>query len=48
MTTTHTNQEENNEEQAKIFMSIDHLKAGNYKLHLLCKDKVIKTIKFKK
>ncbi len=33
---------------SKIYISIDHLKHGMYQLHLMCKDKIIKTVKFKK
>lgn len=31
-----------------IYMSIDHLKMGNYVLNILYKNEVIKSIKFKK
>jgi len=30
----------------KIYVRVDHLKEGTYKLHLLLKNKIIKTIKF--
>jgi len=33
---------------ARIYISVDHLKHGMYQLHLMCKEKIIKTIKFKK
>ncbi len=29
-----------------IYLSIDHLKEGSYKLNLLLKNEIIKTIKF--
>ncbi|WP_313114889.1 hypothetical protein [Aequorivita sediminis] len=32
----------------EVYMSIDHLKVGNYVLKILYKNKVIKTIKFQK
>ena len=30
----------------KIYLSIDHLKNGTYKLNILLKNEIIKTIKF--
>jgi len=30
----------------KIYLSIDHLKKGTYKLNILLKNEIIKTIKF--
>lgn len=35
-------------EPSKIYLSIDHLKEGNYKLNITLKNKVIKSIKLKK
>lgn len=35
-------------EKSSIYVSIDHLKKGAYQLHILCKEKIVKTIKFKK
>lgn len=32
----------------KIYLSIDHLKKGNYKLYLTLKNKIIKSVKFNK
>ncbi len=37
-----------NEGVSKLYISVDHLKSGAYQLHLMCKEKIIKTIKFKK
>jgi len=34
------------EKEEKIYLSIDHLKAGTYKLNILLKNKIVKTIKF--
>lgn len=31
-----------------IYLSIDHLKHGNYKLLITLKNKIIKSVKFKK
>lgn len=33
-------------EDEKIYLSIDHLKKGSYKLNLLLQNEIIKTIKF--
>jgi hypothetical protein len=33
---------------SKLYISIDHLKEGMYQLHLTCKEKIVKTINFKK
>ena len=33
---------------SKIYLSIDHLKEGNYKLNITLKNKVIKTVKLNK
>lgn len=33
---------------ASIYISVDHLKQGDYQLHLMCKEKIIKTVIFKK
>jgi len=33
---------------SRIYINVDHLKQGEYQLHLMCKDKVIKTISFNK
>jgi len=38
----------NKEEPAKIYLSTDHLKKGQYELHLLSDTEVIKVIPFKK
>ncbi len=35
-------------EDEKIYLSIDHLKKGTYKLNILLKNEIIKTIKFYK
>ena len=35
-----------NEKDEKIYLSIDHLKKGTYKLNILLKNEIIKTIKF--
>ena len=32
----------------KIYLSIDYLKKGNYKLHLLLKNEIVKSINFNK
>lgn len=42
------NDESNTTKDARIYISIDHLKQGMYQLHLMCKEKIVKTIKFKK
>ena len=34
------------ETDEKIYLSIDHLKKGTYKLNILLKNEIIKTIKF--
>jgi hypothetical protein len=34
------------ENDEKIYLSIDHLKKGTYKLNILLKNEIIKTIKF--
>jgi len=39
---------ENNHYPSKIFLSIDHLKTGDYQLNIMCKNEVIKTLKFQK
>lgn len=46
--TTDKNHQKNTEEKPPIYISIDHLKKGAYKLHLMCKEKIVKTINFKK
>ncbi len=33
---------------SKIYLSIDHLKEGNYKLNITLKNKVIKSVKLNK
>lgn len=43
------NSKSNNvEKEVSVFMSIDHLKKGNYELKILLDNKVIKAIKFTK
>lgn len=39
---------ESNKKDDVIYMSIDHLKQGNYELKILLKNKVMKTIKILK
>ncbi|ULC57939.1 hypothetical protein MBM09_08400 [Flaviramulus sp. BrNp1-15] len=39
---------ESNHNPSKIFMSIDHLKEGTYQLNIMCDNKIVKTLKFKK
>ena len=41
-------QKKKEEKPAKIYMSTDHLKQGDYEIHLLSKTEVIKVISFKK
>jgi len=36
------------DKSSRIYISIDHLKQGAYQLHLTCKEKIIKSITFKK
>ena len=36
------------DKSSQIYISVDHLKEGIYQLHVMCKEKIIKTIKFKK
>ena len=36
------------DKSSQIYICVDHLKQGIYQLHLMCKEKIIKTIKFKK
>jgi len=38
----------NKKENQHIYLSIDHLKKGQYTLNIMLKDKVIKAIKIKK
>lgn len=33
---------------SSIYISVDHLKQGEYQLHLMCEEKIIKTVRFKK
>jgi len=35
-------------DEDKIYLSIDHLKSGKYKLNILLKGKVVKSVKIKK
>jgi len=35
----------NHKKEDKIYLSIDHLKEGQYQLNILLKDKVVKSIK---
>ncbi|WP_418603996.1 hypothetical protein [Hwangdonia sp.] len=39
---------ENDHKEQPIFLSIDHLKNGHYKLNITLKNKVIKSIKLDK
>jgi len=48
MTTKQVDQTETNHNPSKIYMSIDHLKTGNYQLNIMCDNEIIKTLKFKK
>ena len=41
-------QANSSESSSNIYISVDHLKQGVYQLHLICKEKIIKTVKFKK
>ncbi|PWK19673.1 hypothetical protein [Xanthomarina spongicola] len=42
------NHTENHKKEDKIYLSIDHLKEGQYQLNILLKDKVVKSIKINK
>ncbi|WP_193392791.1 hypothetical protein [Aequorivita aquimaris] len=42
------NSTDTNKKDDVIYMSIDHLKQGNYELKILLKNKVMKTIKILK
>jgi hypothetical protein len=42
------NSTDTNKKEDVIYMSIDHLKQGNYELKILLKNKVMKTIKILK
>ncbi len=48
MQTKHSSSDDIENKDARIYISIDHLKKGMYQLHLMCKDKIVKSIKFKK
>ncbi|MEZ4882827.1 MAG: hypothetical protein R2775_10755 [Flavobacteriaceae bacterium] len=42
------NSPESKKKEDVIFMSIDHLKEGNYELKILLNNKVVKTLKIEK
>jgi hypothetical protein len=43
-----TNMNEENKESKPVYLSIDHLKDGNYRFNFILNNKVIKSIKLKK
>jgi hypothetical protein len=43
-----TNMNEENKESKSVYLSIDHLKDGNYRFNFILNNKVIKSIKLKK
>jgi len=42
------NMNEENKESKPIYLSIDHLKDGNYVFNIMLENKIIKSIKLKK
>jgi len=44
----HKSTKDSEDKSSRIYISVDHLKQGMYQLHLMCKEKIIKTITFKK
>ena len=46
MATQQVNDKTNSNDSSKIYMSIDHLKKGIYVFHIMCDNKIFKTLKF--